>query len=82
MSNSYSSIKVGLVPTEPFATMQDFRQGSPLQCDLFNFVMESVLQKAGCIAKPLFFEKDIDIMRRTKRDLTAAFYAIVEVAVV
>ena len=71
--------------SEPFDTVRGFRQGDPLSCDLFNFVMESVLQKAGVHRSVTIFQKsvqllayadDIDIIGRTKRDVTAAFSAI------
>ena len=41
------SVKVRMVLSEPFDTMRGYRQGDPLSCDLFNFVVESVLRKAG-----------------------------------
>ena len=71
--------------SESFDTVQGFRQGDPLSCDLFNFVMESVLRNAGVHRSGTFFQKsvqlltcgdDIDIIGRTKRDVTAAFSAI------
>ena len=65
--------------------MRGFRQGDPLSCDLFNFLMESVLRKAGVHRNGTIFYKsvqllayadDIDIIGRTMRDVTAAFSAI------
>ena len=79
-SNSCSSFL-----SEPFDTVRGFRQGDPLSCDLFKFVMESVLRKAGVHRSGIIFQKsvqllvyaeDIDIIGRTKRDVTAAFSAI------
>ena len=43
----------------------DFKQNHPFSCDLFNFVMESVLRKVGGHRNGC-----------TKRDVTAAFSAI------
>ena len=70
---------------EPFDTVRCFRQGDPLSCDLFNFVMESVLRKTGVHRNGTIFQKNVhlleyaddsDIIGRTKRDVTAAFSAI------
>ena len=67
--------------SEPFDTVR----GDPLSCDLFNFVMESILRKAGVHCSGIIFQKsvqllayadDIDIIGRTKRDVTVAFGAI------
>ena len=71
--------------SEPFDTVQGFGQGDPLSCDLFNLVMENVLRKAGVHRNGTIFHKsiqllacadDIDIIGRTKRNITAAFSAI------
>ena len=47
LSNSCSFVKVGKDLSVPFDTVRAFRQGEPLSCDLFNFLLESVLRKAG-----------------------------------
>ena len=47
LSSSYSSVKVGKYLSELFDTVRGLRQGDPLSCELFNFLMESVLRKAG-----------------------------------
>ena len=57
LSNSCSSVKVGMDLSEPFDTVRGFRQGDPLSCDLFNFVMESVLRKAGVHRSGTIFQK-------------------------
>ena len=46
LSNSCSSVKIGMDLSEPFNTVRVFRQGDRLSCALFNFVKESVLRKA------------------------------------
>ena len=46
-SNSCSFVKVGMDISELFNTVRGSRRGGPLSCDLFNFVMESILRKAG-----------------------------------
>ena len=83
LSNSCSSVKIGIDLSEPFDTIRGFRQGDPLSCDLFNFIMESVLRKVhrhGTIfqrsVQLLAYADDIDIIRRIKRGITAAFSAI------
>ena len=38
----FHKVKVGKDLSEPFDTVRGFRQGDPLSCDLFNFLMESV----------------------------------------
>ena len=71
--------------SETFETVRGFRQGNPLSCDLFNFIMESVLRKAGVHRNGTIFQKsvqllgyadDSDVIECTKRDVTAAFSAI------
>ena len=63
LSNSCSSVKVGMDLSKPFDTVRDFTQG-----DFFNFVMESVLRKTGVHRNAA--------MGRTKPDVTVAFSAI------
>ena len=46
LGNSYIFVEVGMNLSKPFDTVRCFRQDYPLSCDLFNFVMESVLRKA------------------------------------
>ena len=57
LSNCCSSVKVGMHLSEPFDTVRRFRQGDRLSCDLFNFVMESVLQKPGVQRNSTIFQK-------------------------
>ena len=77
--------KVGKDLSEPLDTVRGFRQGGPLSCDLFNFLLESVLQKAGVHRNGTVFYKSvqllvytdvIDKIGRTMRDVTAAFRAL------
>ena len=60
-----------------------FKQGDPLSCDLFNFLLESVLRKAGVHRNGTIFYKsvqllayadDIDIIGRTIGDVNADCY--------
>ena len=85
LSNTTSSVKIGLNLSEPFDTKRGFRQGDPLSCTLFNLLMEGVLRKAGVHRSGTIFFKsvqllayadDIDIVGLSKRDVTAAFPAI------
>ena len=85
LSNSCSCVKVGKDLSEPFDTERGFRQGDPISCDLFNFLLVSVLRKAGVHRNGTIFYKsvqlllyadDIDIIGSTLRDVTAAFSAI------
>ena len=71
--------------TELSNTVRDFRQGDPLSCDLFNFVMKCVLRMAGVYRNGIIFQinvqlliyaDDINIIGHTKRDVAAAFNAI------
>ena len=85
LSNSCSSVKVGKDLSEPFDTAQSFRQGDSLSCDRFNFLLESVLRKAGVHCNGTIFYKsvqllayadDIDIIGRTMRNVNAVFSVI------
>ncbi|XP_043064519.1 uncharacterized protein LOC122320475 [Drosophila ficusphila] len=86
LSNTNSSVKVGHDQSETFNTKLGLRQGDSLSCMLFNLLMESIIRKAGvhrtgtiltnrCV-QLLAYADDIDIIGRTKRDVTAAFGAI------
>lgn len=86
LSNTSSSVKVGNDLSEAFDTKRGFRQGDSLSCTLFNLLMESVIRKADvhrtgtiltnrCV-QLLAYADDIDIIGRTKRDVTGAFGAI------
>ncbi|XP_043064095.1 uncharacterized protein LOC122320085 [Drosophila ficusphila] len=86
LSNTISSVKVGNDQSETFSTKCGLRQGDSLSCMLFNILMESIVRKAGvhrtgtilsnrCV-QLLGYADDIDIIGRTKRDVTAAFGAI------
>ena len=58
---------VKFILSEPFDTVRGFRQGDHLSCDLFNFVMESVMRKAlQKSVQLLAYADDIDIIGRTK----------------
>ena len=61
--------------------LRGFRQDNPLTCALFNFVMDSVLRKAGVYRNGTIFKKsvqllayagDIDIIGCIKLDVIAA----------
>ena len=59
LSNSCSSAKAGKDPSERFATVEGFTQNDPYSYDLLNFVMDSVLRKAGVIQyciMPIFYK--------------------------
>ncbi|XP_051858122.1 uncharacterized protein LOC127565084 [Drosophila albomicans] len=88
LSNTISSVKVGSGQSETFTTKCGLRQGDSLSCILFNILMESIIRKAGvhrtgtiltnrCV-QLLGYADDIDIIGRTKRDVTGAFMAIKE----
>ena len=59
LSNSCSSVKVGMDLSEPFDSVQGFRQGDPLSCDLFKFLLETVLRKAGVHRNGTIFYKSV-----------------------
>nr|XP_043068191.1 uncharacterized protein LOC122321607 [Drosophila bipectinata] len=86
LSNTISSVKVGSGQSETFITKCGLRQGDSLSCILFNILMERIIRKAGvhrsgtiltnrCV-QLLGYADDIDIIGRTKRDVTGAFGAI------
>ena len=62
LSNSCNSVKIGIDLFEPFDTVQGFRQGVPLSSDIFNFVMESVLRKAGVHRNGTIFQKSVQLL--------------------
>ena len=62
LSNCCSSVKVGMDLSEPFDIVRGFRQGEPLSCELFNFVMESFLRKAGVHRNGTIFQKSVQLL--------------------
>ncbi|XP_044249360.1 uncharacterized protein [Drosophila takahashii] len=86
LSNTISSVKVGSGQSETFSTKCGLRQGHSLSCMLFNILMESIISKAGmhwtgtiltnrCV-QLLGYADDIDVIGRTKHDVTGPFGAI------
>ena len=78
-------VKVGKELSDPFDTVRGFRQGDPLSCTFFNFIMESIVRKSGVqrtgtiktkSVQLLAYADDIDIIGHGLRDVTAAFAAI------
>ena len=74
LSNSCSCVKIGKELFEPFDTVRSFRQGDSLSCYLINFLIESVLRKAGVHRNGIIFYQthqlfayadDTDIIGRT-----------------
>ena len=85
LSNSSSSVKLGKDLSEPFDTVRSFRHADPLSCDLFNFLLDSMLWKEGVhrngtifykILQLLAYADNIAIIGRMMRDVIAAFRAI------
>ena len=64
LSNSCSSVKVGMDLSEPFDTVRGFRQGY-----LFNFVMESVLRMTALHRNDTILQKSVKLL--AKRDISA-----------
>lgn len=82
LSSTLSSVKVGKNLSEPFNTVQGFKQGDPLSCALFNLLMEGVLRNSEVHRSDIFFYKsvqllayadDMDIIERCKRDFLLNF---------
>lgn len=80
-----ATIKEEKVLSWPFDTVGGFKQGEPLSCNLFDFVMESVLQKTGINRNGVIFIKgvkllkgadNINFIKRTRRDVNAALNEI------
>ena len=59
LSTSYSSVKVGMVLSESFDTVRGFRESDLLSCDLFNIVMENVMQQTGVLRNGTIFQKSV-----------------------
>ena len=62
LSNFWSFFKVAMDLSEPFDTVRGFRQGDPLSCDFFDFVMENVLRKAGVHCNGIIFQNSIQLL--------------------
>ena len=64
-----------MYPSEPFDTMQGFRQGYPLSCE--GVLRKYEIHRNGTIfqicVQLLAYAHDVDIIGRTKRNITAAF---------
>ena len=60
LSNSSSSVKVAKGLTEPLDTVRGFRQGDPLSCDFFNFVLKR--SKAGVHRNGTIFYKRVQLL--------------------
>ena len=65
LSNSCSFVKVGMNLFQPFDTVRSFRQSDSILCYLFNFVIESVLQKAGVHRNGINFQKSVRLLTYT-----------------
>ena len=74
LRNSCSVVKVGQDLSEPFDSVSGFRQGELLSCDLFNFVMESVLRKARVHHNGTIFQESDQLLAYS--DVIPAFSAI------
>ena len=61
LNNSCSPVKVGLKLSEPFDNIRGFRQDNRLSCNLLNFVMESVLRKAGVYCNATIIQKSVQL---------------------
>ena len=58
--------------SESFDTVRGFRQSDPLLCDLFKFVMGSVMRKAGVDRNGTIFQKSVVseiLLLSTSRDV-------------
>ena len=74
LSNTTSSLKVGLETSAPFETVRGFRQGDPMSWDVFNLIMEAVIFYKS--VQLLAYTDDIDIIGISKKAVTAVFFAI------
>jgi len=89
LKNARSVVKVGNNLSEPFDTKRGFRQGDTLSCDFFNILMEKIIYAAGLrhngtifykSVMPLAYADDIDIIGRSKREVSSAFSKFVKEA--
>ena len=62
LSKAESSVKFRSDFSEPFVAMRGFRQGDPQSCDLFNFVMNTVLRKAFVHRNGTIFFKSVQLL--------------------
>jgi len=89
LRNAKCVVKVGNDLSEPFDAKRGFRQGDSLSCDFFNLLMEKIISAAGLkhngtifykSVMPLAYADDVDIIGRSKREVSAAFSKFVEEA--
>ena len=85
MENARCSIKVEKGLTDAFDVKKGFRQGDALSCDFFNIVLERIVQNSTVNTRGTIFQRsiqllgyadDIDIIGRSKRDVSGAFLRI------
>ena len=58
--NTSSAVKVGKNLSDPFNTIRGFRQADPLSCTLSNFIMESIVRKAGVQRSGTIKDKSVE----------------------
>lgn len=85
LSNAFSSVKERKVFSEPFNSERSFRQADLLLSDLFNFLREGILRRAGVHWDVTIFTKsvqlfayanDIENIGHCVRNITASFAAM------
>ena len=83
LTETYSAVRLAKAASAHFEVKKGLRQGDALSCDLFNICLEMIIRKAeirtnsGSIltrsTQLLGYADDIDIISRTKEDLSSSF---------
>lgn len=89
LTDTRSCVRVGGTTSKTFPTIRGFRQGDALSCSFFNILLELIMKVANINTRNIIYTKssqilgyadDLDVVGRSKEDVTRSFLAIEKAA--